>query len=79
LLRDLAPECRLDLVELIRGVLPGWNASVEQLPHYLIDRFGQLEFARAVAVARAQVDTEPSLVLQLERFLYWAVGWRART
>lgn len=78
LLRELAPSCPSDLVELIRGSLSGWNASVEQLPHYLIDCFGESSFKQAVTLVAEQVAAEPNLVRQAERLRYWAAGWRAR-
>lgn len=79
LLHELAPTCPSDLADIIRRALAGWNASAEELPFYLIDRFGPDAFEQAVVLVGGEVTADPELTLQIKRFQYWATGWRWRS
>ncbi|HEX3552903.1 MAG TPA: hypothetical protein VIA62_06710 [Thermoanaerobaculia bacterium] len=76
LLLYLRPPCPLPAYEALRGLLCGWEVSIEELPWYLALTCGE----DAVWNAIAQLDAEPLSNrerLVLHAFRYWVLpGWR---
>jgi hypothetical protein len=70
ILRELSPDCPLSCEDAVRGLLPDWDISIEEVPFYLAARFGSHRVRQAVQLV-GQDATSSSDKQMLSTVLYW--------
>jgi hypothetical protein len=70
LLRELSPACPLSCEDAIRALLSEWNVSIEQVPFYIVARFGVSRVRQAIErlAAETVADSEKRC---LQTVAYW--------
>jgi hypothetical protein len=70
LLDQVRPACPLPCEEALRGLLGGWDVSIEEVPWYLAAAFGRARVLETVATLLREPLSDPE-VSQLRAVAYW--------
>ena len=70
LLKELGPECAISCEAAVEALLPEWDVSIEEVPFYLVGRFGARRVRQAIANLEPRV-TDKSQRATLDTVSYW--------